>query len=373
VKTLVKADWIITPSLEALKNGYIVVKNNEIDGYYKKRPLGSFHKELFLKGILFPPFVNAHTHLELSLVPFSVNKFSSFFDWLLWIIKERKNFSKDILEEAVRKGVKELRSFGIVYVGDISSFGISRKFIEFGVSFLEVIGKNLDVKELLPPVSIHSVYSVAFELIKKISKDARDRNYKFQIHLGETVDEKKFVRGEENRFETLIYPFLGRKRYEKIFVDNLVEYLNKAEALFENTIAVHCTNLSEKELDHLMEKSCGIVLCPRSNIFLKVGFPKVEHVIDYDKVALGTDGLSSNVSLSVVEEVKAIYYKLEGKVSTKELLKLITVNGAKVLGIKDYFKKPVFTFCEIECLENPFDAVLSDKASFEVLDLSSLV
>ncbi|MEO2068557.1 MAG: amidohydrolase family protein [Desulfurobacteriaceae bacterium] len=373
MKVLVKADWVITSSLDAIKNGYIVIKNGKVDGYFEKKPLGNFKKEISLKGVLFPPFVNAHTHLELSLTSFSVDVFSSFFDWLLWIIKERITFSKDKLEIAVKKGLEELKSFGVVYVGDISSFGISRKFMKHGVSFLEIIGKDLEIKNLPPPLSIHSVYSVSFELIKKIAKDAKDRGYKFQIHLGETVDEEKFARGEENRFETLIYPFLGRKRYEKVFTKNLVEYLKKAEALFENTIAVHCTNLSRKELDTLMKKSCGIVLCPRSNIFLQVGFPKVEHVIDYDKVTVGTDGLSSNVSLSIIEEIKAIYYRLEGNISTRKLLKLITINGAKVLGIEGYLEKPIFTFWEGVCLEDPFNLILKESTNFKVLDLSYLV
>ncbi|RUM42775.1 MAG: hypothetical protein DSY34_01265 [Desulfurobacterium sp.] len=87
MKILIKADWIVTPDIEAIRDGYVVVKDGKIDGYYKRKPEGNFQKELNLKGVLYPPFVNAHTHLELSNLSFSPDRFASFFDWLLWMEK----------------------------------------------------------------------------------------------------------------------------------------------------------------------------------------------------------------------------------------------------------------------------------------------
>ena len=374
MKILIRADWIVTPDIEAIKNGYVVVKDGRIDGYYKRKPEGNFQKELNLKGVLYPPFVNAHTHLELSSLSFSPDRFASFFDWLLWIIGKRQSFSIEEIEKAVIKGLKESEKHGVVYVGDISSFGVSKKFIKRGFSYLEVIGKDSDVISLPPPLSIHSVYSVSFKLIGEIAKDSQERGYRFQIHLGETADEENFVRCKKNRFETLIYPFLGRKRYERVCSKDLIDYIEKAGALNENMIAVHCTNLSRRELDTLMKSGCGIVLCPRSNIHLKTGFPDVEHLIGYEKVAIGTDGLSTNVSLSVVSEIRTIYYKLEGTIPVKKLFRLITSGGAKTLGIENYHQKPCFTFCKTEQkVEDPFDLFLSDSLTFEILDLWNLV
>ena len=60
-----------------------------------------------------------------------------------------------------------------------------------------------------------------------------------------------------------------------------VDYLEKAQALCELTIAVHCTTLSTRELDVLMERGVSIVLCPRSNLHLKTGFPQVKHLLGY--------------------------------------------------------------------------------------------
>ena len=250
------------------------------------------------------------------------------------------------IEKAVIKGIEESERHGVVYVGDISSFGVSKKFIKRGFSYLEVIGKDSDIISLPPPLSIHSVYSVSFKLIGKIAKDSQERGYRFQIHLGETADEEAFIRCKENRFESLIYPFLGRKRYERVCSKDLIDYIEKAGALNENMIAVHCTNLSKRELDTLMKSGCGIVLCPRSNIHLKTGFPDVDHLIDYEKVGIGTDGLSTNVSLSVVSEIRTIYYKLEGAIPVKKLFRLITSGGAKTLGIENYHQNLALPFAK---------------------------
>jgi cytosine/adenosine deaminase-related metal-dependent hydrolase len=119
-----------------------------------------------------------------------------------------------------------------------------------------------------------------------------------------------------------------------------------------------------------MKSGCGIVLCPRSNIHLKTGFPDVDHLIDYEKVGIGTDGLSTNVSLSVVSEIRTIYYKLEGTIPVKKLFRLITSGGAKTLGIENYHQKPCFTFCKTEKkVEDPFEPFLSDSSAFGILEL----
>ena len=123
-----------------------------------------------------------------------------------------------------------------------------------------------------------------------------------------------------------------------------------------------------------MEKGASIVLCPRSNIYLKTGFPDVEHLIGYEKLGIGTDGLSTNLSLSVVEEIKVIYYRLEGRVPLRELFKLITSGGAKVLGIEDYGKRALFTLVKGDKkLKTPFDLLLYEPLRFEILDFSTLL
>jgi len=374
VKTLVKADWIVTPSGEVIKNGCVVVVNGKVDGYFDRIPQGNFQREIKVNGYLYPPFVNAHVHMELSLLSFNPDEFASFFDWLLWIIGKRSLFTRKDLELSLKLAEEKLISAGTYYVGDISSFGVS-SFWEFrkikAVVFSEFIGKEFSPADFRFPVSAHSVYSVSFGALSQIARESSKRELKFQLHLGETFEEEKFVRCERNQFEEKIYPFIGRKRYERVCANNLIEYLKRAEALNENLIAVHCTNLSLAEMEEIVKAKASVVFCPRSNLHLKVGFPKVEYFIGYEKLALATDGLSSNLDLSVVEELKAVYYKCEGRVKLKDLLPLITSSAAKVLGISDYGEKVVFTVSLSEASDlDPYSKLLDGSARFQILDLS---
>lgn len=354
-----KVSCLVEPDGTIKRNVYLVVKGNKVLEKTFRRPEALKVKEI--KGTLYPPFVNAHTHLELSALSFSPDKFASFFDWLLWIISKRQTFTEDWIENSFQRGLKLLESTGTYYIGDISSFGYSKKcpVKKFHlVSFLEIIGKEKDLKELQPPLSAHSVYSVSFELLKEIAVDSLERNYPFQIHLGEVVDEQLLVSGKSNRFESLIYPEIGRKKYPMPESENLIDYLRKADALHENTIAVHCTNLSEKEIEMLIKHNASIVLCPRSNLHLKVGFPNVEPFIGYEKIALGTDGMSTNLSLNVLEELKTLYYRLDCKVSLKKLFYTVTLGGANTLRIENYRVSPIFSYTP-QTPENPLDFLLT--------------
>lgn len=371
MRIVINSSWVVKPNGEVLKNCWVVVENGLVSGYYRKLPEGNFNRVEYLSGYLYPPFVNAHTHLELSLLSFNPDSFPSFFDWLLWIIGKRGLFTENEVVKALSVAESELNSSGVGYVGDISSFGLSSNFQFKKVrvkAFREFIGKSFNPEDFNPPVSAHSVYSVSFEALKTIAEDSLRRGYKFQIHLGETYQEQLFVRCKQNLFEDIIYPFIGRKRYDRVCSEDLIDYLRKTGALNENLIAVHCTNLSERELDSLTEAGASIVLCPRSNVHLKVGFPKVEHLLGYEKLSLATDGLSSNLNLSVVDELKAVYYSLHGKVSVRELFPLITTSAAKALGLEDYGREALFSFLPSETPElDPFSALLKAK-SFKLLD-----
>ncbi|WP_457679937.1 amidohydrolase family protein [Thermovibrio sp.] len=373
MKTLIRAQWVVDRELTPHKNAFVVIEKGKVKEITKRKPLGDFQRELELNGILYPPFVNAHTHLELSKSSFFPEVFKDFFNWLLYIIGKRSTLTEGEVKEAVEEGLRLSRKEGVYYLGDISSFGISPKVeTELKViAFTEFIGKEFKGENFSFPVSAHSVYSVSFEALKEISRESLKRGKPFQIHLGETKEEVKLIRGEENRFEREIYPLIGRKKYKLPKAEGLVEYLKMAGALNEKLIAVHCTNLKEEELLKLTEVEAGIVLCPRSNAHLKVGRPNLKAVLGYGKLALGTDGLSTNTSLSVVSELKAFYYSYGGEVSVRELLPLITTGGAEVLGIENYGKEAVFTFLKCETTyPEPFSPLLLEGIDFEILDFS---
>jgi cytosine/adenosine deaminase-related metal-dependent hydrolase len=76
------------------------------------------------------------------------------------------------------------------------------------------------------------------------------------------------------------------------------------------------------------------VLCPRSNRYISGIEPQSVALLRASKlnICIGTDSLSSNWSLSIVEELKQF-----SGVPLAEKLLWATINGAKALGIDDRF------------------------------------
>ena len=78
------------------------------------------------------------------------------------------------------------------------------------------------------------------------------------------------------------------------------------------------------------------VLCPRSNNYISRIEPQSVELLRHGgpniNICIGTDSLSSNWSLSMVEEMKMFR-----NVPLAELLQWATINGAKALGVDDRY------------------------------------
>jgi imidazolonepropionase-like amidohydrolase len=89
-------------------------------------------------------------------------------------------------------------------------------------------------------------------------------------------------------------------------------------------------------------------------------------------MCVGTDSLSSNWRLSILEEIKTIK-KYQSKVADRELLKWATYNGAKALKYDDRLgsiardKSPGINLIDVDVISNNFD--LQGARSIRRLDL----
>ena len=74
--------------------------------------------------------------------------------------------------------------------------------------------------------------------------------------------------------------------------------------------------------------------CPNANLYIENRLPNYRHFIDANaKMTIGTDSLTSNWQLSVLEEMKTIS-KYQSFVTTELLLRWATLNGAEALGFE---------------------------------------
>ena len=108
------------------------------------------------------------------------------------------------------------------------------------------------------------------------------------------------------------------------------------EGGYERTLLVHNIYSSEEDLDFAAEnfKNPFFVVCPKSNIFLENKIIDVNVLLEKNlTVCIGTDSLSSNDNLSMIEELKLLSKKFEN-LKLEDLIKFATLNGAKALGLQ---------------------------------------
>ncbi len=190
-----------------------------------------------------------------------------------------------------------------------------------------VIHKYHDKKELamrkiiLAPCS---PFSVTEELMKETVKLARKYNVRLHTHLAETRD--------ENEFCLEIYGCKPLKLMKDCgFIGSDVSY-------------AHGIHFNDQELELLAETGTHIAHCPTSNMRLGSGICRVKEMLPLGiNVALAVDGSASNDSSDMLGEIRnalllqRVHYGAAA-MSTLDVMKMGTENGAKLLGFENVGK-----------------------------------
>ena len=315
----------------------------------------------FYSGIITPGFVNAHCHLELSHLRDKIPEHLGLPSFLKIVNEQRISDPLNVERDALN-GDSELWRNGVVAVGDISNtnvtFPLKSKSKIVYHTFVEALGISsnraeraftlaanyyAEARKLGLPVSIvpHSPYAVSNELFNKISGFASENNSILSMHSQESPDEDIFYRfASGNIFQHFtenlkldLSSFLptGRSALESVI--NRLPAANKQ-------LLVHNIQTLQKDIDLIIQtRSPGqtwFVLCPRSNLFIENRLPDIDLFLKNNlKICLGTDGLSSNRNLSVLEEMKTIQTHFPG-IPFSELVIWATRNGAEALSMNDW-------------------------------------
>ena len=93
--------------------------------------------------VIVPGLVNAHTHLEFSLLAKPIPTQGRFTDWIRSVVQYRREHP-DIVAEAIRAGIEECIRGGTTLIGDIATTGWSMDdYLDGGFSgvvFQELLG-----------------------------------------------------------------------------------------------------------------------------------------------------------------------------------------------------------------------------------------
>lgn len=358
-----KAGWVIKDPWTVLENAGIAVARGRITGILTTVPKDRAVKDCG-PGILMPPLVNAHLHIELSALAGRLPLGKGFDPWVKELLREREAIGIPALTQAAKVAVQALPGQGTGPVGEISTLGITRSLLSDqatpGVWFREYLGTALPDLSLVKesPLSVsaagHAPHTTSPDLLTYLKHRTKNAGLVFSIHVAESEVEREFLAGSS----PLWHDFLVQRGIDPtdwpVGNKTPVGYLSDLKILGPDTLAVHLLQITDTDLDLLAGTRTRICLCPRSNVNLHGRFPDIPAMLDRGLApALGTDSLASCGSLSLFDEMAFVRHHCPD-VSPADMFAMATKNGAEALGLADRFgtlapgKRSEFIYLEQE-------------------------
>ncbi|MCC6583140.1 MAG: amidohydrolase family protein [Chitinophagales bacterium] len=355
----ISAHTIYPVSSSPIENGVIVMdENGKIIAIDNLENHDKTEIEFF-DGVIVPGFINAHCHLELSHLNGVAQTGTGLIDFISQVIKNR-NHSPEIIQEAIGREEKNMIDCGIVAVGDISNttdtFAQKRKenlfyytFVEYFDLFQESNTDNIlqqydavfnaltetskNQKSKVP----HAPYSVSrklFEMLKQVQHDGT-----VSIHNQETPPENELFLNKTGDFisfyERIGFDTKDIPKLEKPSVYYALEYLQKEN----RNLFVHNTLSTKEDIKSAHQKlgkeNVFWATCPNANLYIENNLPNYKSFLETNaQVCIGTDSLTSNWQLNILEEMKTIL-KYQSYLDFETVLQWATINGARALGFAD--------------------------------------
>ena len=310
-------------------------------------------------GIIAPGFVNAHCHLELSHLFSQIESKTGLIEFLKQVIAKRNNFNKKEQEDAAIEADFKMWESGIVAVGDISNIDTTFKTKAnskiYYHTFIELIGlnplhsetifekglsllKELENYNLIGSLAAHAPFSSSKLLINKIANYNGLNNLAFSIHNQESEEETKFFAGRPSGINDLFaYLNIDINWFIPPKTSSLLSYLD--EIPNKKSLLVHNTFCKEEDIIASKHKFINWCFCPGANLFIENTLPNCDLFLNHNQNwCIGTDSLASNQKLDMCFEASILLSKLPS-ISIESILKALTYNGAKALGIEDKFGK----------------------------------
>ena len=339
------------PANPVLKDAFVAVEGTKIASVGTERPQGKFDRTIDCTGrVLMPGLVNAHTHVPMALMR-GYGGGHDLQHWLNdWIFPAEAKLDDRCVAAGTALGLAEMIASGTTCIADmymrtgviaetVLNAGISANLSCGGLYFGDPADFSPDTcsdcknqialteewhgagdGQILVDASIHGEYTSSAPLWQWMADYAQTHGLGMHVHVSETKKEHEECKGRNGG----LTPIQILDRY----------------GVWENGgHAAHCVWVSDQDMELMREKNITAVHNPVSNLKLASGVARVPRLLKAGvNVALGTDGVASNNSHDLFEEIKLAAILHKGTtgdptaVSAFDALSMATVNGAKTLG-----------------------------------------
>ncbi len=357
---VIKGNIIFTKTFgkyEIIKNGYLVVDNNMVNGVYEILPEKFKNISIldYRDNLIIPGFVDIHLHgpqfpnlglgLDKELMPW-LETYTFPEEGKYWDIAYAKKVYTSLAKELWKNGTTRSCIFATIHIEATKLLMDILNESGLGAFIREYGNKYELVKPIITP---RFVPTCTTKLLRALGELSEKYKVPVQSHLSENKDEIKFVKE--------LHP--ESENYASIYKDTGL--LGQ-----QPTIMAHCVLLEDEEIEMLKKNQVFIAHSPNSNSNLASGIAPIRKLINKGiSVGLASD-ISGGHSLSMcnvmVESAQAsnIKWLESGKkeipLSTAEIFYLATKGSGSFFGKVGSFEEGY-----------EFDALVIDDSSLNNL------
>ncbi len=354
----IAADYVFPVSDSPIKNGVIVLDD---DGKILELGKAKDHDPSSMDsyiGALVPGFVNTHCHLELSHMKGKVDTGTGLLPFIKNVVTSRESPMEEILN-AIKKGDAEMKEEGIVAVGDISNKADTAAVKENSKIRYYTFVEMFDFLQESQAATTYEQYKAVFEsqssnngnklsyvphapytvskALFNIIRNQNASNTTVSIHNQETPHEDNLLLKKEGGFIEFFGGFgMSMDNFKpsgKTAIHYALENLNPDC----RTLFVHNTMTEAEDIKAAHEWSDKVywATCANANLYIENRLPNYKTFIDNNaKMTIGTDSLTSNWRLSILDEMKTIA-RFQSYIDFETMLQWATLNGAEALGFEE--------------------------------------
>ena len=316
------------------------------------------------EAALLPGLINVHGHPELSIIRGLLDDLP-FHRWIPALNQTKRNAALEPEDYAIaaRWTCVEALAAGITTFGATEDSGAALDALNEagmrGIVYREVFGpapeqaeaaleglrRNVEAMReresdrVRVGVSPHAPYTVSDELFRATAEYALAEGLPVAVHTAEAEAEELLVRAGEGPFAEglrtrgIATPPRGR---------STIELLDRLGVLRTRPLLIHCVRIDGDDRRRIADSGAAVAHCPAANARLGHGIAPLQELLeDGIDVGFGTDSVASNNRLDLFEEARLAQLFQRARLQSgslltaDELLRLATIDGARVLGLDD--------------------------------------
>lgn len=301
--------------------------------------------------LLMPAFYNTHAHTPMTLLRgYAENQ--PLQQWLndtVWPFEGKMNFDHNYWGCMLAQA--EMIRYGVVSYTDMYYATVNRAkatleagmkanhtdggtmcFVDTDYDTLPVAAVNKELFEeyqgagngrVKIEMCIHGEYTTPESMVRRVVEEAHKHSCGIHLHMSETKSEHEECKERHGGMTPAAF-------FEACGVFDVP------------TNAAHCVWVDDADIQILAKHDVNVSLNPASNMKLASGYAPVQKMLDAGvNLSIGTDGMASNNTHNILQSAYLLAccqkgYNLDPTVvPAKDIVKMMTVNGAKAQGRLD--------------------------------------